>query len=397
MELVTILTAGMLAAGAAGASGAASAAGGTAVAPDAAGWRLRASEARVEEHLGRPSLRLKGGTAVVESVSLEDGWIEFDVAFSPERGFVGGIWRVEDEENHELFYLRPHQSGNPDATQYTPVFHGVWGWQLYHGPRYTVPVEHDFEAWTRVRVVFAGRRAVVYVGGLDTPVLVVEDLKREPAAGAVGLAVGDFSPAWFSRFSYGTAGAGDLPAPTGDADLAPAPGTVTAWTVSDAFAESELDGLVELGSERLASRRWTRLAAEPSGLADLARVQGVARGRDTAFAAATLRSDRARTVGLALGFSDRVRAYLNGRLLYRGDDTYRTRDYRFLGSIGFFDTLYLPLEAGDNDLVLAVSEDFGGWGVQARLDDPDGIVVLDDWAGGEHIFRKGNAHARDRQ
>jgi hypothetical protein len=52
-----------------------------------------------------------------------------------------------------------------------------------------------------------------------------------------------------------------------------------------------------------------------------------------------------------------------------GDDTYRSRDYRFLGSIGWYDTLFLPLISGDNDLVVAVSEDFGGWGVQARLAD----------------------------
>ena len=44
-----------------------------------------------------------------------------------------------------------------------------------------------------------------------------------------------------------------------------------------------------------------------------------------------------------------------------------TRDYRFLGSIGYWDRLYLPLVPGENELVLAVSENFGGWGLQARL------------------------------
>jgi len=383
MKLVPIAMAGVLAA-----SGATASARSHAVEPGSGAWRLHASEARVEEHLGRPSLRLKGGTAIVEGVSLVDGWISFDVSFSRERGFVGGIWRVEDEENHELFYLRPHQSGNPDATQYTPVFHGVWGWQLYHGPRYTVPIEHRFGEWTPVKIVYSGRRAAVYVGDLETPALVVDDLKREPAAGAVGLSAGDFAPAWFSRFAYGESGGGELPAPAAAGAEAPA-GAINVWSVSDAFAESDLDGLLELDSGRLDARRWTRLAADPSGLADLARVQGLSRGRNTAFAAAALRSDRARTVSLALGFSDRVRAYLNGRLLYRGDDTYRTRDYRFLGSIGYFDTLYLPLHAGDNELVLAVSEDFGGWGVQARLEDSEGVVVRDARSGRERTSTEG--------
>jgi hypothetical protein len=56
-----------------------------------------------------------------------------------------------------------------------------------------------------------------------------------------------------------------------------------------------------------------------------------------------------------------------GRPLYDGDDTYRSRDYRFLGSIGWHDALHLPLEEGANELAVAVSEDFRGWGVQARL------------------------------
>ena len=76
---------------------------------------------------------------------------------------------------------------------------------------------------------------------------------------------------------------------------------------------------------------------------------------------------------LEIGFSDRVVVYLNGRALFRGNDTYRSRDYRFLGSIGFWDALFLPLLEGDNELVVAVSETFGGWGVQARFPDPTGI------------------------
>ncbi|MFI5042590.1 MAG: hypothetical protein ACHQNA_12215 [Acidimicrobiales bacterium] len=63
--------------------------------------------------------------------------------------------------------------------------------------------------------------------------------------------------------------------------------------------------------------------------------------------------------------------FLNGRPLSGGDDSYRTRDYRFLGSIGWSDAVYLPLAEGDNEFAVAVLEDFGGWGVQARFPDPD--------------------------
>jgi hypothetical protein len=60
------------------------------------------------------------------------------------------------------------------------------------------------------------------------------------------------------------------------------------------------------------------------------------------------------------------------------DDNYQSRDYRFLGSIGYFDTLYLPLTQGANELLLAVSEDQGGWGVQAKLESLAGVTVEEE-------------------
>lgn len=35
----------------------------------------------------------------------------------------------------------------------------------------------------------------------------------------------------------------------------------------------------------------------------------------------------------------------------------------------------LPLTEGDNDLAISVSEDFGGWGIQARFDSLDGLQL----------------------
>jgi hypothetical protein len=56
-----------------------------------------------------------------------------------------------------------HQSGNPDATQYAPTFNGIAGWQLYHGPRYTIPFSFRFDEWFTVRILFAGRLAEIYM------------------------------------------------------------------------------------------------------------------------------------------------------------------------------------------------------------------------------------------
>ncbi|HBL29568.1 MAG TPA: hypothetical protein DD490_22265 [Acidobacteria bacterium] len=346
---------------------------------DAGRWHWTAAEARIEDHLGRRSLYLKGGIATADGVRCANGWMEFDIAFTGARGFVGGAWRVLDAQNFEEFYLRPHQSGNPDANQYTPVFHGIRGWQLYHGKRYCVPVPYRFNAWIHVKILFAGAQAEIYVDDMEKPALFIDRLQRPVEPGGVGVSALDFAPAHFSDFSFVETDTPPIQGTPG-APETPAPGVVASWSVSDTFRESEIEGRLTLGPDDLAARRWTRLAVEPSGLANLARVQGIRERNDTVFARTTVRSSHEQVKRLDVGFSDRVRVYLNGRLLFRGDDTAFSRDYRFLGSIGYYDALYLPLREGENEILVAVTEDprsLGGWGIQARVEDLAGLTLGD--------------------
>ena len=88
-------------------------------------------------------------------------------------------------------------------------------------------------------------------------------------------------------------------------------------------------------------------------------------------------SDREQSKTVAFGYSDRLRLFVNDRLFYTGTNGYRTRDYRYLGTIGYFDAVTVPLRKGRNELVFAVSESFGGWGVQAKFNNLDGITILD--------------------
>jgi hypothetical protein len=81
---------------------------------------------------------------------------------------------------------------------------------------------------------------------------------------------------------------------------------------------------------------------------------------------------RPQTRRFTFGYSDRARVYLNGTLLYKGDNGYLSRDYRYLGTIGLFDSIALPLKGGDNELWIAVSEDFGGWGIMGGISDYEG-------------------------
>ncbi|HXU46982.1 MAG TPA: hypothetical protein VN783_15745 [Thermoanaerobaculia bacterium] len=338
---------------------------------DSGRWRWSAAASRVEDHLGRRSLYLEKGIATVADAHFTNGWIEFDVAFTGERGFMGGIWRVQDTKNYEEFYLRPHQSGNPDASQYTPVFHGIEGWQLYHGERYTVSIVHRFDEWTHVKILFSGTRAEIYVRDMENPVLFVDPLKRDVAEGTVGVNAGLFAAAYFSNFSFNATDSPPFKGRSRRVESAPQ-GVIPSWWISDAFPESFLADKVALGQADLSGLGWTHLKAD-SGLADLARAHGLDLPRNTVFARKVIVSRREQVKRLDFGFCDRIKVYLNKRLLFRGDDTPRSRDYRFLGSIGYFDSLYLPLDQGENELLMAVTEEVGGWGIQAKLADLAGV------------------------
>ena len=178
-------------------------------------WEIEAEEWRIEEHLGQPSLFLKGGVAVIKDAAFTDGILEFDIAFPEDRNFVGAMWRFQGEENFEDFYMRPHQSGNPDATQYTPVFNGLSGWQLYHGEGYAAPVEYRFEDWIHVKIVISGSQGEIYIGE------------------------------------------GDEPAPAG---------TVMSWSVSSTFAGGDLEGKHDLADSQTEGLSWKVLDCESTGL-----------------------------------------------------------------------------------------------------------------------------------
>lgn len=326
-------------------------------------WNIAAKQSKIERYLGRDSLFLDSGTAWLDDANFQDGVIEFDVAASAATGFHGLAFRAADHDNFEEVYLRSHLSDKPDATQYTPVFNGLWGWQIYSGPRFTQQVTIVPDRWVHVRVVVHGQRLELSVDGKT---VVFPQMIRPAAAGAVGFNV-SLSPAHFANFVMTR---GENPSPEGG-DGAPAVatpvGVVTRWRVSTTFAEKRLDSLGDLDPASWHDLTWDSLEPSTRGIANLAMLRKLDGDRNTVFAATTLHVDEAKRVLLRFGFSDRVRVYLNGRPLYRGNDAFQTRDPVFLGTVGLFDELILPLNRGDNELWFAVSENFGGWAVVAQL------------------------------
>lgn len=336
-----------------------------------ANWQVQAKTYRFEQYLGQPSLYLPSGIAELNHEVFHNGILEFDIAFSQMRGFPGITFRRQDAQNYEEFYVRPHQSGHPDANQYTPVFNDMAGWQLYYGKGHGAPVTYHFDDWNHVRIIVNNRQGAVYINNMDQPLLLIPDLKWGDISGTVALK--GSAEAHFANFSYQVT---DHPPMPEIAALPPLPDNVIQdYKVSSALADQLFAHQNTLPAALLDSLTWHDLSAEPTGTLNIARVTARGSSANTALVRTVLRADSSQLAELNFGFSDRVSIYLNGSIIYSGDNTYRSRDYRFLGTIGYFDSVFLPLQIGDNVLIFAVTEKFGGWGIKARIADTSGIHI----------------------
>lgn len=348
---------------------------------DIENWEIQAKESRIENYLGRNSLFLKGGHAIVKNSEFSDGIIEYDVAFDGTRGFNGVVWRIKDDYNYEKFYIRSHQSGNPDANQYTPVFNGVSGWQLYaSGNGYGAPYDYPSNEWIHVKVLVSRNEGEVYIGDMDTPLFFINEMKTGIKSGQVGLVVEVpfLAPAYFSNFSYKNINNVELKG-TATKEIQPS-GTISSWQISNPFKESEISDKFNY-SHIAGDLSWQKLNSETNGITNISRLHAILEKKNTAFAKVKIISDSEQIKKLNFGFSSRVMVFLNGQLLFSGQDAFRTRDYRFLGTMGYYDDVYLSLRKGENELWLAISEDLifrGGWGFQAKIEDQKGIRIFQD-------------------
>jgi hypothetical protein len=367
----------------------------TIVPPDASRWELE-GKAKMVEHRGRPSIFLDGGAATLKDFEMRDAVIDVDVSTPASRGFFGIQFRVAgDGRTGEWVYLRQHKSGLPDALQYTPVLGNGLNWQLYNGPGFTGPVDIPKDAWFHLRLEVSGAQARLFVKDMEKPVLVMDDLKSGLQKGQVALAV-LIGETYFSNFQI---------RPTADAPwerhLPAMPATaLPRWSISPALDALARDLEKPLAPSEVASIPWQEVEAEPPGLVALYRYREAPHPRVTfqndfsrrldpqpgtkvLYARTTIVSEKAQVKRLALGYSDEVSVFLNGKILYRGRSAQYFRDPGFLGIVNpENDALYLPLKKGKNELVLALSELGGGWGFVCRLEPLGGSAVAASGTGG---------------
>jgi hypothetical protein len=350
-----------------------------------AAWKTTDPKARVETLGGRSALRLTTGMSVRRDVELKDGTIEFDLWSTGERAFAYLHFRMQTERESEAVYFRLHKTRLPDAVQYDPFYQALGNWQLFHGPESTAAADLRVGEWIHVRLVLSGEKAALFLRNDKEPTLVVPKLARGTAGGFIAL-----------RSFLGVNIKGEVEPPSSFANVvvrpdaidydfskviepkAPVlPGLVTRFRFSPAFVPPDGPALA-LPAAPQATADSTVVTATPSGLVVIGqhvRVPDKAR-RYATTASFKVRSSTATVKRLRLGFSDEASVFLNGQIVYSGDQHYSFNFPRQEGLIHLDQaSLYLPLKAGENEVRVVVSEVFGGWGLMAQFDDPSGLVI----------------------
>lgn len=316
---------------------------------------------------GRDATILAGGPYALKDVDLKNGRVEVDISMHGQRGFVGLVFRYQSEEDFELVYLRPHKSRLWDAVQYAPSFHGMTTWQLY-SEGYVAAAELPHNRWMHIAIEFVGTTAKIYLDDGEEPVLVINDLKHGESSGSVGL--WGRNVAHFSDFKY-------MPLP---GDQAPSISVarsdsqvISDWQISQVY-EAALQSEQEIPD----NIKWQTVEIESPGFVNVSRTHaklaGEVRtvkdaGKDLIYARATINSDGDHLRKLRFGYSDGITIFLNGKPIYQGYSAFSARYPFSLGVLGTRnDAVFLSLKTGDNELVFAVSEVFGGWGFMARWD-----------------------------
>jgi len=159
---------------------------------------------------GKDALQLPKGSGerqiYLPNFEFENGIIELDIAAVPY--YTGLTFRVRDNYVYEAIYFRPQNSVNDDPVSRSHTVQYIASpAKTWYYLRDTEPEKYESYAnitpdeWFHVKVVVNGKKAEVFINNVDTPCLIVDDLKYGISKGSVGLWVGNYSPGTFANLT----------------------------------------------------------------------------------------------------------------------------------------------------------------------------------------------------
>ena len=320
---------------------------------------------------GKQALKLDGKSsslALLKGIEVSNFRVEMDIAGE----IMSGLgFHAKDGLNYQFIYFRPGMGGTREAIQYIPIYNGALSWVFYNYPTYETTAEVKSLEWFHAAFEVRGNNLKVFVNDEKEPKMDVT-LFENPVKGGKLLLRGLFGPSYFANVTYRS-----LPEESSDTNTTPNETFLTAWEISREFpraaSATDFESILEQAN---AANQWKRINVPEDNYVNLSRYFEYPKG--VAVTKTTISSENATQKKLHFDFVGRVQLLLNGIVLF---DYHKIRFERMFD--GTF-TVGLPLQKGDNELVVIAEGDasfFGkgfrylgrdqhtNWGFIARLDD----------------------------
>ncbi|MDR6806116.1 hypothetical protein J2Y45_003308 [Dyadobacter sp. BE34] len=337
-------------------------------------WDAPGANAEFLTHEGRPALKIlpKPGQVVLKNTKFSNGTIEFDYIPTDQR-FSSFYFRYKDSKETELFYFRTQLAGDStaiEAVQYSPAIDGVNLWDLL--PQYQGKANFQNKTWNHVKLIASGHQLRVFVNDTQRPTMEVPRMEGNVTEGTLAFE----GEGIVSNLVIKPGQTEGLPAYEGTDPVAHDPRYLRKWQISEpAVLPKNVD--FSLDQAPKAETMWEPIWAERRGMINLTRKFGMSKERRVVWMKVNIISKTDQKKKMAMGFSDDVWVFLNGRYLYVDKNTFAAPIMKEpAGRCSIENTSFVvPFKAGKNELTIALANDFYGWALIARLEDMTGITV----------------------
>lgn len=313
------------------------------------------------------------------------GTIEYDVELTG-IGFPGINFRMSaDKKNGDNFYIRSFGKTNPlgrNTLQYAAIIDGTSMWDL--SDEYQSGAVINQVGRNHVKLVISGREMKAYVNDMTHPALLVPKLEGANLSGSISLS----GNVIYSNFKI---------IPGAIAGLSPDPGMDLTENDTRYLRKWQVTGPIDFpfGKEIIiplpsaygslvkselpdSNTVWKPIESGYRAMVNLSRIypSGARDQRRLAWLKTTIHSDKDRESTLHFGFSDEVWVFVNGQILYVDKNYFGTPEQKEPRGRCTIDNseIKIPLNQGENVILIALANYFYGWGIVARLESTDGLL-----------------------
>jgi hypothetical protein len=337
-------------------------------------WSFKPGTVEFITHRSVPAMKILNGpdTAVLKDLDFTDGTIEYDIELLDQK-FTAFYFRRSSQKETECFYFRPIKSGKGDAVQYAPFIDGVNLWDmLFH---YQARATFEQGKWNHVKLVISGKQMRAYVNNDKWPCLLVPRLEGNSLHGAISFD----GQVIISNLTVKPGQTGNL-SPEEAPDLTDHDTRyIRRWLISPAVAAPKRFEFNDEYLKKKDSTRWDTIWAERRGLVNVTRKYGGPPylSRRLVWLKTDVHSAIAQTRQLNLGISDEVWVYANGKFIGADQNFYgHPLMKQPQGRTAVENTsMQVPLQEGNNEIMIALACDFYGWGIIAQWDKDEDLTL----------------------